>query len=82
MNQRNYKITLCADEKSSVSGLSFTFPVTSAIGYFDTVYPVLINRVQNKNRGKLDSWFKNDCAMIQLSTQDLQIERLKQTLKP
>jgi len=34
---------------------SFTFSVTPHIGFFDTVNPALIYRVQNKNRGNQQS---------------------------
>lgn len=50
MNQRNYDNALCADEKSSVLGLSSTPTVTSATGFLSRLsYPNLItSRLKDK----------------------------------
>jgi len=42
---------LYAPVDTSAERLSFSRPATPDIGYFGTVYPALIYRVQNKNRG-------------------------------
>ena len=50
MNQRNYKNSLCADAKSSVLGLSFVYPTTSAIGFLSRLpHPnLIISRLKGK----------------------------------
>ena len=53
------KIALCCGEKPPAVMQSFTSSVTPRIGFFDTVNPALIYRVQNKNRGQLVSCFLN-----------------------
>ena len=49
------KVTLCSDVKPPVVRQSFVATTAPDIGYFDTVYPALIYRVQNKNRGTRQS---------------------------
>jgi len=53
------EITLCCGAKPPAVMQSFTVHVTPHIGFFDTVNPALIYRVQNKNRGQLVSCLLN-----------------------
>jgi len=69
-----FETALCDGVKPPVVRQSLLAVTAPSIGFFDTVNPVLIYRVQNKNRG-------NQQAILTLVSASLRIIILRQSYK-